>query len=1058
MGKARAVYLMMLCFLSSMTWAQQRTIMGKVTDPEGKPLAGVTITYLQKSSSTITDADGTFKITAEQDHTLRITYVGFESMDIVPGNQSYLNVVLQSKLNTLNEVVVTALGQTRSKIKVGYATTTFNADAISRASPANALDALTGKIAGANISKTGGPGSSTKVILRGYGTIGNNQPLYVIDGIPLNDSRFGANNNLDFGNGLNDINPNDIETISVLEGTAASSLYGSNAKNGAVMITTKRGKSGKIKLDYSGSATFSRVGKLPEMQNQFGQGWGGIFVLPENGSWGPRLDGKERAWGSIVDNSQLIKPFRFIDDNIRNFYNTGVELNNTIALSGGNETSQFYFSYGNLTSDGIIPTKTDYYQRNTFALRSNNKFRNFTVNSSFNYSNKKQNAPYTGQGGSDGGSIFEEILQIPVDIPITDFRDYKNKFFNVDSYFTPYAENPYFPLYENRNTQNTDRVFGDVDFGYKILRDLSAQLRIGGDVTNSRTFGYKAVNAPSIGSWNKGGNTEGASRAADVGSVSEQAQYIAAINGDFILKYNPKISSSFSLETLAGLNYFQQDQKGSSALITDLFIPGVYNLSNSLIPPTAADFQVHSKRIGLYGQIVLGYENELFLTGNIRNDWSSTLPINNNSIFYPSASLSWVASNSFNIRNGALSFLKFRAGYGKTGSDADPYSVYPTLAIGNVGLDFGSLTFPFNGVTSFGIDNTIGNLKLRPVITSESELGTEMRFFGNRIGLDIAVYDKKTRGQIITVPIAPSTGYRGLVNNLGLIENRGLEITLHVKPIETNKFSWAINSTFSKNDNKLKYLSIGLDNVILNRAYDASLIGYPGRSLTGIYAPVPQYTPDGKIIVSSATGMPLDAPEKGYYGNAEYDYMMGMLNTLSYKNLNLSFSLDFRKGGKMYSGTADLLNFVGNAYNTTYNDRKPFIIPNSVIQTGLDGAGKPVYKENTVVIDESAYYDYWYQTQNKAGSYYDRIIGKSFLKLRDISVSYSLPQGWASRISASNLSLSVYGRNFLLWTPRSNFYLDPEASNQGNDLASEFGEFRTAPVSRQYGISLKATF
>jgi TonB-linked SusC/RagA family outer membrane protein len=1017
-----------------------------------------TITETGTKNATKADENGNFTITVRQGSRLTITSSGFTSTTLTPGTGPQ-NISLATSTSTIQEVVVTALGQTRSKAKVGYSTQTFNTEAITRAAPVNALDALTGKIAGANISKTGGPGSSTKVVLRGYGVIGggSNQPLYVVDGVPLNDARFGSNGNVDFGNGLNDINPNDIENITILKGTAAASLYGSNAKNGAVMITTKRGRSGKLKIDYAGSLNFSQVGKLPEMQSQFGQGWGGIFVLPENGSWGPRLDGKDRAWGSIVDNSQLIKPFSFINDNIRNFYNTGIELNNTIALSGGSDVNQFYFSYGNVSSDGVIPSNTDYYQRNTFALRTNSHFNNFTLNSSFNYSNKKQNSPFTGQGGSDGGSIFESLLQIPVDIPISDFRDYKNKFFNVDNYFTPYAENPYYPLYENKNTQNADRFFGDLDMNYTFTPSLSAQLRVGGDITNARTYGYKAVNAPSIGSWNKGGNTEGASRAADVGSVSENANYLGSINGDFIVKYNHGLGSLLSLESFAGYNYYQEDQKASAAQITNLFIPGVYNLSNSLAPPTASDFRQKRLRMGVYGQATLGYNNQLYLTLNARNDWSSTLPIANNAIFYPGANLSWVASQTFGMNSGTISLLKFRASYGKTGSDPNPYLVNPTLGIGNVGLGFGSLTFPFNGVTSFGINNTIGNSNLTPIITKEAELGTEIRFFHNRLGLDAAVYDKKTQGQIIIVPIAPSSGYTGLVNNLGLVTNRGVELALDARPLDS-KLSWSFTYTFSKNWNKLNYLTTGLDNVILNTAYDAQLIGYPGKSLTAIYAPVPQYTADGKIIVSQTTGMPIQAPDLGFYGNTDYDYMMGMLNTFTFKQLQLSFTLDYRQGGRMYSGTADLLNFTGNAYNTTYNDRRPFIIPNSVVQTGVDANGKPVYGENKIVIDESAYTDYWYPTQNKAGSYYDRILDKSFFKLRDITLSYKLPQTWASAIRSSNLTVGVYGRNFLLWTPSSNFYIDPEASNLGNDITSELGEFRTAPTSKQFGVSLKASF
>lgn len=1059
MTKIASVLLTLAMFAFSGLHAQTKQVTGRVTDSSGSPLPNVSVQVRNTNMATRTNETGSFTINVPSNNPVLVfSYVGFISQTVNVASSTSVNVALQIARQNLQEVVVTALGQTRSKAKVGYAATTFNSDQLIRTAPANVLDGLAGRVPGVQISKTGGPGSSTKVISRGYALLGNgNQPLYVIDGIPLNDSRPSSNGNVDFGNGLNDINPDDIENVTFLPGTDASSLYGSNAKNGAVMITTKRGRAGQLKVEFDGSVTFSQVGKLPELQSTFGQGWAGLFVLGENGAWGPRLDGKVRAWGSIVDNSQLIKPFSFIDNNVRNFYNTGVELNNTLSISGGGEQSQFYFSYGNVNSDGVIPTNSDYYQRNTLALRTNSKFNKFTFNTSFNYSNKKQNAPFTGQAGSDGGSTFEAILQIPVDLPISDFRDYHNKFFNVDNYFTPYAENPYYPLYENKATQNTDRFFGNVDMSYALTNSFSAQLRVGGDITNARAFAYKAVNAPAPGSWNAGANTEGASRAADVGSVTEGNNYIGSINGDFILKYNHNIAENFSLEAFAGLNYFQEDQRATASQILNLFIPGVYNLSNSLNPPTATDFVQHRKRIGLYGQAVVGYKNQVYLTLNARNDWSSTLPIDNNAFFYPGANLSWVVSQTIDMSNGPISYFKLRAGYGRTGSDAPPYDVYPTLVNGSVGLPFGSLTFPFNGVTSFGVSNTIGNLSLQPVITSEAEVGAEMRFFKNRFGFDVTLYDKKTKGQIINVPIAPSSGYTSLVNNLGQVDNRGIELSLNATPLK-GPLTWNFTYTYSKDVNNLDYLTTGLDNIVLTSVYDAEVIAYPGKPVTAIYAPVPQMTSDGKIVVNASTGMPIAATDLGNYGNTNYDYMMGMYNSFSYKGLSLSFTLDLRMGGVMYSGTADLLQFVGNAYNTTYNDRRPFIIPNSVIQTGVDASGKPIYGENTTPINESSYADYWYPTQNKAGSYHDRIIDKSFFKLRDISLSYSLPKSWASKIRSNGLTIGLYGRNFLLWTPKSNFYIDPEASNLGNDITSELGEFRAAPTSVSYGVSLKAIF
>lgn len=790
----------MLMLISVFALAQTRTVTGRVTDAQGKGVPFASVTVKGTNTGVSADENGNFTIQAAPNSILVISAASFQSSEVNIGDNTNIQRELTSQ-SAMTEVVVTALGQSRSKAKVGYTTTTFNSENLNRAAPVSAVQGLQGKVAGADISTIGGPGASNKVVLRGYGNIAGatNQPLYVIDGVPLNDARFGASGNTDFGNSSGDINPNDIESITVLKGTAASSLYGSLARNGAIMITTKRGRSGKLKIEYNGSVNFSQVGMLPEWQKTFGQGWGGVFILSENGSWGPKLDGKDRLWGSVVDNSQLLKPFSFIEDNMRDFYDTGVEYNNTIGLSGGNETTTFYFSYGNVSSDGVIPTKTDYLQRNTLNLRTNSRFNKLNLNTSFNYVNRKMNAPYTGQGGSDGGSIFEEILQIPVDIKITDLKDYKNKFFNVDNYFTPFAENPYYPLYENRNTQNSDRFYGNLDMGYRLTNWLSAQFRVGGDVTNARTFGYKAVNAPSPGSWNDGSNPEGAQRAKDVGSVTQISNYFALINGDFILKANTNFGSDFSLEALAGYNYNQQDQKNLAASITNLLIPGFYNLSNSTVKPQAADSRLSKKSMGIYAQTILGWRDQLFLTLNARNDWSSTLPIENNTFFYPGANLAWLASNTFNLNGTSVSLLKFRAAYGKTGADPAAYQVNPILTLGNVNLPFGSITFPFNGVSGFGIANTLGNPNLQPIITRETEVGVEARFLKNRLGIDVALYDKETDGQIFTVPIAPSSGYTGLVRNLGVVQNRGIEVTFDAKPLVSNNFNWGLTYTFSKN-------------------------------------------------------------------------------------------------------------------------------------------------------------------------------------------------------------------------------------------------------------------
>lgn len=1058
---------LIMILLSVGAYTQSRQIHGLITDAEGNPLGGASVTLKNSPLGTAADASGNYTIIATTGQHLIISATGFLDQDVTIKSSDEVNVVLQRGNNVMQEVVVTALGQTTQKRKLGYSTQTFSTETIDRTANVGALDALVGNIAGADISQTGGPGSSTKVILRGYGVLagGTNQPLYVVDGVPLTDRRQGSSSvglttQNDFGNSASDINPNDIESITVLKGTAASSLYGSAARNGAIMITTKKGKSGKLKIDFAGSVNFSQVGKLPDLQNKFGQGWNATFIPGENGSWGPRLDGKERLWGSVVDNSQLIKPFSFIRNNIRNFYTTGLELNNTLAISGGGEKSTFYFSYGNVVSDGVIPTSADFLGRNSVSLSSSSQFGKFTISTFMNYINRLVKQPATGQGSSSGSTIFQDLLQIPVDIPIHDFRDYKNKFFDVDSYFTPYAENPYYGLNENGNSQNSDRFFGNLDMQYHFTKALTAQLRMGTDVNNARTFGYNAINAPSPGSWNAGGNTEGSTRAPDVGSVLVLESYFSNLNGDFNLKYQQNVTPKFNIDALAGLNYFQADTRFSSGQITDLSVPGFYNLQNSSKQPTATNGKSRQRLLGVYATATLGFMDQLYLTLSARNDWSSTLPIDNNQIFYPGANLSWIVTNSLKpLSSSVISYLKLRAAYGQTGNSPAPYLIYPVLEAGSVSLPFGSVDFPLNGVSGFGISDVIANQHLKPIITKEAELGMEIQLMQNRIGLDVSVYDKRTEGQIFSVPVAPSSGYNSLVQNLGLVSNQGIEATLNLKPVDTKDFTWTLSYNFSTNRNRVEHLIMGLQKVrIFGINGGAELDAIPGKSVSGIYAFGPQYTPDRKIIVSQSTGRPVQTSDRIFYGNAEYDYMMGLFNSFKFKNWNLGVSFDFRKGGIFYSKTAEQLLFVGNSRPTIYNDRRPFILPNSVYQTGTDGDGKPIYAENTTPITGDNFQTFWPESDNPALAFSHDILDRSFFKLRSASLSYSLPASWASRIKSNMATVSIYIRNLLLWTPEGNMYVDPETTNFGNDLASQFGEFETTPSSVQYGVALKLSF
>ncbi|MEO5998246.1 MAG: TonB-dependent receptor plug domain-containing protein [Chitinophagaceae bacterium] len=470
-----------LLFCTMVAFSQTSPVSGQIKNEKGEPVPFATVKIKGSNTGVPADQNGNFTIQAAKTATIIISATSFDKQEISVSNRTTISVSLKATSN-LQEVVVTALGQTRSRDKLGYSASTFRAEDVVRSAPVSALDGLQGRVAGADISTVGGqPGSSSKIILRGYSSLstsGNSQALIIVDGVPFNNSRLGSFNDflnhggVDFGNGLNDLNPNDIDNISILKGAAATSLYGSRASNGVVLVTTKKGRSGKLTVDFTSSAVFSSVGKLPDFQNTFGQGWNAQHWKEENGSWGPKLDGKDRLWGSVVDNSRLIKPFSAVEDNVRDFYDVGKEINNNIAIRGGNETANFYMSYGNIYSDGILPSDRDVYRRNNISLRGQIKANQFTASASLNYINKSGKTANTDATAS-GSSTFENIIQTSRDIPIGDFRAYKNKFFDVDNYFTPYASNPYYSLFENGNTNQNDRVFGNIELGWDFSKAIN---------------------------------------------------------------------------------------------------------------------------------------------------------------------------------------------------------------------------------------------------------------------------------------------------------------------------------------------------------------------------------------------------------------------------------------------------------------------------------------------------------------------------------------------------------------------------------------------------------
>jgi len=1030
------------------SFAQERTVSGTVTDGTGLPVPGVNVVIKGTTTSTQTDFDGKFQIQAAPNATLVFSYLGMQTKEVSASNIT-LNVSLQDQATELEGVVVTAVGIRRERSSIGAATTTLKASEVIRGEQANISDAIKGKVAGVVISNNStDPGASSSVMIRGIKSLsGSNQPLYVIDGVPvgnISNSSSSLSGGNDFGNGANDVNPQDIESMTILKGASATVLYGSRAANGAIIITTKKGKQGKMSVDFTTTTTFTQINRTPKYQNQFGQGWDGIHYLGENGSWGPRFDGQQRVWGNVVNNSQLIKPYSFQKDQLENFFTTGTSRINSLSVSGGQGDSTVRLSYSNTAQDGIYPTDADAYERNNLTLSGSTKFKKLSVSGSMNYVNTNGSSVATGQGLT----AYNNLLQIPTDIPITEFRDYTNPFHNVSNYYTPYGvTNPYFTLNENGSKSVKERFYASTELSYEATKWLSLTYRVGLDSFNENTKVWTAKVDALPGSPNDGTTTE------SPGSYAETSYNYKQVNHDILANLNFDISEKFNVLSSFGLNINDVTTGALSASVASQDIAGYYNLANSAEIPAVSTTRQQIKLYGLYNTTTLSYDDQLFLTGNIRNDWFSTLPAANRSQLYAGGNASWVFSRTFPGIESVVNYGKLRAGYASAGNGAQAYQTFADNISTNVGMGFGNLTFPINGISAYGIGNRLENLDLKPEIKKEFEFGLELALFKNFITLDATYFNAKLENQILSLPLAPSTGFTSQTLNVGNLRTKGFEglITFNWAK-DPNGFGWSTSVNYTKAETVLEELDARIPQVELGGLTTYNYLAIEGQPVGQIQGNVPLRDPSGNIVVD-ANGIPIASSQQEIYGDTQYDYTMGVTNNISWKGLSLDFTFDIRQGGVMYSRTADITRFTGNSITTTINDRQPFIVPNSVTQ-GVDDAGNTVYTPNIKPVS-GEYMDDYYRAEANARA---NIIDKSFVKLREVVLSYKLPSEFLRGTFMNSLSVSVIGRNLFLWTPSNNQYIDPEASTFGNDLAGQFGEFSANPSTRSVGFSLKANF
>jgi len=1053
---------LIMVFFVQTTFAQDRVVTGIVSDNSGLPLPGVNVLVKGSKTGIQTDMDGKFAIKATSSQTLVFSFIGFKSQEI-QASSTNLKVKMQSNAVELEGVVVTSLGQKKQKKALGYATSSVTGKDLTEVNNTNLFESLSGKVAGVDISAPAQVGASSKVVIRGFNTLGNSSPLYIVDGTPItNNSSSGTGNtrSFDAGNGINDIDPNNIESMTILKGAAASALYGSRAGQGVIIITTKTGKNkSKITVETSHSADMSEVARVPHLQNSFGQGWNGKSwsnwagqpgntTSNENGSWGPAFNGEIRPWGSIINNSQQIKPYVALDNNFKDFFDKGTTFTNNVRVSGGGENSNFSINFTDVNSDGVVPTDSDSFKRQTFGISGGISGERLKFRASANYIRKDQNAVNTGQGNDsgEGNTATQELLQIPRDISIVDLADYKNNpFNNNDNYFTPYASNPYWVLNENKTFVDGNRFYGNTNISYNLTKKLSISYQIGGDYKMEKVKSYGALVKYTDGSAQSDAAANGV-----VGGVTETSNEFIEYDTNLILNYSTNLTEDITISPFIGFNTNERKISTLQAGITNLDIPYFYELSNSSQKPVVFQNDLLRRGYAFYGSLETSYKNKLFLTLTGRNDWTSTLPKGANSYFYPSVSLSGIVAD--NPSSKYVNYFKLRGAYAKIANDTGAYQVESTLGQGNAALGFGNIFLPIGGVNGYEFSANLGNAALVPEITKELEVGFESNFFSKRVNLDVSLYNKKTQDLLANVAVATSTGFQTRTANILDVTNKGIELVLNVTPIKTNNFQWDFTTTFTKNKSNVDDIIDGQDKIQLASNYGVSFNAVKGQPLGVFSTFVPQTNADGQYIVDPATGYYKVTDDEQIIGTSERDFVMGFKNRLSYKNVVLSFGIDWKQGGDMYSYTKRLSHFTGNGIETIYNDRNTFIIPNSVVDNG-DGT----YSENTTPISFESITDF-YNTQNNPGIEQTHVIDKTFVRLRDLSLTYNFSSKILRGTGLTGSSISIYGKNLALWTPDENPYIDPELSTFGTGLQSEQGEFGANPSQRSYGVTLKLTF
>lgn len=1071
------VFILALSLFSGM--AQTRILSGTVSSSEDKmPIPGVSVAVKGTNTGTITGIDGSYSISIPQNaKTLVFSFVGMISQEVTLTSESKINVVLKPEVIGVDEVVVTAIGISKVKKSLGYAVQDVAGDKINNSKSGNVLTAMTGRMAGVNItSSSGTAGAASFVTIRGQNSIsGNNQPLFVVDGVPIdNEMKYSGNpddlqnnltNGVNYSNRAIDLNPDDIESVSVLKGGAATALYGLRAGNGVIVITTKKGgnSEGKMSISFSSSVGLDKVNQLPAMQMMFAQGNNGVYNSSTTGSWGPKIsdlryDGatdypRDKNGHLVLATNPAAKQNMPANayDNPGNFFQTGLTLNNNLSLSGGNKDANFYFSVGNSSSEGIVPRNK--FGKTSFKLSGETKLGSkLKVSGSANYI--RSGGDRMQQGSNTSGVMLGLLRCTPTfdnsNGHGSDGYKFEDAYMFADGSPRRYAtyDNPYWTVNKNVLTDQVDRIIGNFALVYKPVEPITVTYRIGEDIYSDRRKGHTALMSANIPD----------------GQQEEDHHYNNNLNSDLTINFTRELFTDFSTNITLGHNMFESYYQQLYNQGNGFVVPDFYHMSNTSSQLVREKTERY-RTAALYADVQFSYKNMLFLGLTGRNEWSTTLPVGNNSFFFPSGSLGFIFTELPALKeNKILTFGKLRVSYAQIANHATPYNTQNTFTLAQITDGWATAnSFPFIGVAGFAPNNVLANPTLKPESLVSREFGAELKFFDGRVNFDFTYYNNQNRDLLIQVPVTGSTGFNSQYMNAATMENKGIEIMASVVPLRSKNFSWTLSVNFTQNKNKVLSLAPGVDNISLGGFTGSTINVVAGEAYGSMFSTGFYKDDQGRTIINDESvivngketnlgyGLPIKDATMKSLGQISPKWTMGINNEFSFKGATLSFLVDIKNGGIMWNGTKARLIGFGTAKVTenrgeavVFEGIKGRLVNGVIVTSGI---------KNDI---QTTYSQYYYQNIGGGASpAQEQFVEKTdWVRLREVTVSYELGK-YLQKSFVKQLKVYATGRNLWLSTPYDG--IDPETNLMGAFNAQGLDYFNM-PNTKSFVFGLKLDF